>query len=588
MKEVDSMKRNKRILSLLLVICLIAAMLPTAVFAEVSMSDAATDDQIVEFAGKDWIVIDNNTTEMTLLLKTPEAPIAYNASGLSNAWETSDAKVWCESPEVRDWFTDVEWNALSSQKVYFLSHSDVVTYWENNAAAGLRTEGGWWLRYDGETVDSALFGVAVSDAGFLGTPHVATNYGARPAIKIPASNIAMMEQIDGSWNLKLIDDSAFGGLEITVNVDASYTKAVATYDGAASGKVYVVLTDRQGSVMKYTSVDVSAASGTVELDLPENLMGWYTVRAFNAVDNVASAVAKEEFAIEDSHGNVVEWNVNVGGDISANFNIELSEKIKDDEKAKVTVSYNGVTKEIATTSLKPGTTTGGDACIKLPVDMLAPQMCDEITIQVVAGDGTSGGEQTFTIREYAEAIISGNFNDETKDLVRNMLNYGAKSQTYFNYNTDDLANKNIGEIAQEAVPEVPADGLLAVKPNTVEGISFYGASLVLNSQTVLRFYFTLDEGKNISDYKFGNLNVHTRVVGNTTMYFVDIVDIAPDKLNDVYSVSVNNVEIVKYSPMWYIQRQYHINSNAMKFKNLLQAMYNYYLAAKAYVSNHTD
>jgi hypothetical protein len=149
-----------------------------------------------------------------------------------------------------------------------------------------------------------------------------------------------------------------------------------------------------------------------------------------------------DFAIEDSHGNVVEWNVNVGGDVSANFNIVLSDKANEADDTKIVVSYNGTTKEISKSEWQNGTTTDGAACVKLPVDMIAPHMNDVITIQVVA-DGTSGGEQTFTIREYAEAIINGNFDDNTKNLAKHMLNYGAKSQTYFNYKTDDLANKTV-------------------------------------------------------------------------------------------------------------------------------------------------
>lgn len=589
MKEVDRMKRNRRILSVLLAICLFAALIPTAVFAEVSMPEAAADDQIVNFAGKDWVVIDNNASELVLLLKTPEAPIAYNASGLSNKWDSSDAKTWCESDEVRAWFSDVEWNALSDEKVFFLSHAEVVTYWSNNSADSLRAETGWWLRYDGENVGGDLFGIAVSDAGFVGTPHVATNYGARPAIKIPASNIAAIEDNAGKWNLKIINDSAFNGLQISVNVDEAHTKATATYSGASNGKAYIVLTDRRGTVLESASVDISAASGAVELALPENLMGWYTVRAFVADGNVASAVVVNEFAIEDSHGNVVEWNVNVGGDISANFNIELAEGITK-EDATVVVTYNGVTKEVPFTDLVAGETTAGKDCFRLPVNLNALQMTDEISIQVVSEKG-SGGEQTFTIREYAEAIINGNFNEETKNLAKHMLNYGAEAQTYFNYNTKDLANNSIGEIVLDTVPEVPTSGLAAVQSGSINGIRFYGTSLVLKSRTTLRFYYELVGDAKISDYTFTHnskvLNVQGKANGNKMLYFVDVADIAPNQLNNDFAVivSCNDDNLnVTYSPMWYIQKQYHSESNAMKFKNLLQAMYNYYLAADAYVN----
>lgn len=566
MKEVDSMKRNRRFLSLLLAICLIAVLLPTAVFAEVSLGTAVTDDEVVSYAGKDWIVIDNNASEITLLLKTPEAPIAYNASGLSNSWDDSDAKVWCANFAAE--------NEIPYE-VTFLSHAEAVAYWANNSAASLQTENGWWLRYDNEAVDGALFGIAISDAGFVGTPHVATNYGARPVVKIPADEIAIVE--DGA--LILVDENAFSDVTIDITVASDFSKATATYTGAASGEVYVVLTDPQGNVVKYTSADVSAASGYVELELPAELMGRYTVRAFIADAAVAGAIEVYDFAIADSHGNVVEWNVNVGGDISANFNIVMTEKVLSDDSAKILVSYNNTTKEVSKSDWKKSTTTDGVACVQLPVDMIAPQMNDEITIQVVSDNG-SGGEQTFTIREYAEAIVNGNFDDEVKNLAKHMLNYGAKAQTYFNYNADDLANKNVGEPSNMEV--VPNDGERAKTPNPVEGISFYGTSLVLNSQTTLRFYFTLSDGKNISEYSFGELKVQSKNISGTMMYFVDIVDIAPDKLGETYSVSVNNKEIVQFNPLWYIKRQAHNDANSQNFKDLMQAMFNYYLAAVDY------
>ena len=72
-------------------ICLIAALIPTAVFAEVSASESVEDDPIVVFGTGsategtpwEWIVFENNISEMVLLLKEPMDPMAYNASGLS-------------------------------------------------------------------------------------------------------------------------------------------------------------------------------------------------------------------------------------------------------------------------------------------------------------------------------------------------------------------------------------------------------------------------------------------------------------------------------------------------------------------------
>ncbi len=578
------MKRNRRILSLLLAICLVAALIPAMANAEsFSTVENVKDDEIVSFAGKDWLVMSNNADGMVLLLKTPEAPIAYNASGLSNDWNASDAKAWCESEEVREWFSNPEWNALSSDKVYFLSHEEVLTYFANNTLADLKTENGWWLRYDGENVGGNLFGIAVSDAGFAGTPHVATNYGARPAIMIPAENIAMTQSEGGKWALKVVDGSAFAGFSADVDVAGSFQSATINYSGVASGKISVVLTDRVGEILSYDSYDAAGASGTINHTLPADLMGWYTIRVFNEVDNAdfVSAVVKHSFNVEDSHGEVIGYEATVKGDISINFAIDIKDSVKNDEGAYVVITTTSGTKQVKVSDLSESEHQEADA--SLLVNVTAPQMNDSISIQVYDSEGNSGAKQTFTIREYAEAIIDGNYADKDKNLAKHMLNYGAMSQIYFGYNANDLANKNIGKVE---VAGVPNDGDSAATTDPVDGISFYGTSLVMNSKISLRFYFTLDDGADIKDYKFstgypapsGTLKVDGV---NKRAYRIEIENIAPNMLAKDYSVTItkgNATTSVTISPLDYVQRQFHATTS-QSLKNMLQALYNYHLVA---------
>ncbi len=587
MKEVDSMKRNRRILSLLLAICLVAALIPAMATAEsFSTVEDVKDDEIVSFAGKDWLVMSNNADGMVLLLKTPEAPIAYNASGLSNDWNASDAKAWCESEEVREWFSNPEWNALSSDKVYFLSHEEVLTYFANNTLADLKTENGWWLRYDGENVGGNLFGIAVSDAGFAGTPHVATNYGVRPAVMIPAENIAMTQKEDGKWTLKVVDGSAFAGFSADVDVAGSFQSATINYSGVASGKISVVLTDRVGEILSYNSYDADDASGTINYTLPADLMGWYTIRVFNEVDNATgtdfvSAVVKHSFNVEDSHGEVVGYEATVKGDVSINFAIDIKDSVKNDEGAYVVITTTSGTKQVKVSDLSE--TEHQEADASLLISVTAPQMNDSISIQVYDSEGNSGAKQTFTIREYAEAIIDGNYPDKDKDLAKHMLNYGAMSQIYFGYNANDLANKNIGKVE---VDNVPNEGDTAATTDPVDGISYYGTSLVMNSKISLRFYFTLNDGADINDYKFsigypassGTLKVDGV---NRRAYRIEVENIAPNMLAKDYTVTITKggaTTSVTYSPMDYIQRQFHATTS-QSLKNMLQALYNYHLAA---------
>lgn len=573
MKEVDSMKRNRRILSLLLAICLVAALIPAVSAAQdVVPAEYAQDDQIVNYADHDWILLDSNAEEIVLLLQTPEAPIAYNASGLSNAWAGSNAEVWCET------FKDE--NDIPFE-VTFLSHNEVVTYWANNSAANLKTENGWWLRYDGESVDGELFGIAVSDAGFVGFPHVAANYGARPAVTIPVSAIAAMVLENTEWTIKLIDENAYN-FAADMSFEPSSKKVTVTYTGAAeNSSVYVVVYDQLGKIVTTAVSEAAAANGSVEVVLSEELVGRYTVRIFNSLGDTASAVVEKEFSIADALGNVTEWNINLGGNISANFNLVLDKDVEDDPNAKVAVTVNGNTTQALVDDLPEGKTTDNTACRVVSVSVCAPQMSDEISIQVISND-VYGGEQKFSIRQYAKAIIDGDFNDSTKDLVKHMLNYGAKAQLYFGYNTSNLATDGV-DIGGLTFVDVP-DNADNYKPSVteVDGIELYGTSLVLNSNTTLRFYFVLNGDKAITDYGFDGLDVYQRTVSGTEMYFADIKNIAPDELNKPQTVSIDGNVFVSHNPIAYIIRMYHNESAAAGMHDLMYALYNYHTVAANY------
>ncbi len=212
------MKNNRRLLSLLIAICLLISLVPMAASASqtdlgpsVIVGDDLRDFSVIAFGGIEWIVLDadagntGNSEAMLLLSKELAATaLSYNENGKASSWSGSTAQDWIASylegysvdtqsvmlsvtkEESDSVAFGVHWaaDALAGEKMFFLSAEEVSTYFGDTGLAGTdyATDTGWWLR--SVDADRNIMAGAVSDAGFVGAPHVAKIYGARPAVNV--------------------------------------------------------------------------------------------------------------------------------------------------------------------------------------------------------------------------------------------------------------------------------------------------------------------------------------------------------------------------------------------------------------------
>ena len=264
---------------------------------------------------------------------------------------------------------------------------------------------------------------------------------------------------------------------------------------------------------------------------------------------------------------VSEWNIALGDDISATFYLNIDSRIEA-PSAKVTVGTS--VSDAVLTKQENGT-------YAVTVKVAAAQMTDNISVQVINGDAVSEA-MTYTIRQYAEKILTGDFNDKTKNLVKVMLNYGAAAQLYFNYNdnADSLANK--GYEITEAV-EIPTVDTTNMVSGSAEGVRFYGASLVFESKVAVRFYFTVTG--EITSYSTGNSPVE-----KNGMYYIEVPGINPQDYAKDIVLTVNDTLTVTYSPLTYISRK--AASDNVELAALVTSMYRYYLTAEAYLAEEPE
>ena len=117
----------------------------------------------------------------------------------------------------------------------------------------------------------------------------------------------------------------------------------------------------------------------------------------------------------------------------------------------------------------------------------AKQMADKVNARIVS-NGVKGEVHTYSVTDYAESVInaaSGVYSDKAVNAVKAMLNYGTAAQQYFGYNTDNPANSIMTDDDKnmDMVGFNTYTGKL-VNADSVSGISYYGSSLVLESDTI--------------------------------------------------------------------------------------------------------
>ncbi len=143
------------------------------------------------------------------------------------------------------------------------------------------------------------------------------------------------------------------------------------------------------------------------------------------------------------------YSLSIEGDTSLIFMVDTS-------KTTATYLYPNV-------SVPYGRTEDGDYdyhwqlddnTMKIQVELSAKMMSADINITM-----PDKSSCTYSIRQYAENILSGNYDDylsqtygysaekitALKSLLKSMLNFGSKAQVQFDCATDDLANKNLAQ-----------------------------------------------------------------------------------------------------------------------------------------------
>ena len=216
----------------------------------------------------------------------------------------------------------------------------------------------------------------------------------------------------------------------------------------------------------------------------------------------------------------------------------------------------------------------------------AKEMTDEVTCHCEGLD--LDDDVQLSVRDVAKEYLE---RYTATDLVKAMLNYGAYSQLYFGYNTNDLAN-SVGELMSEddkdvsyiAENEYGYDFVGGIGGTDLEGKVRFVINFSFDADTTMALYF---KGK--GSYEIGDISTDAAsILSDVTVDYgeyngyksIYIRGIKPEDLSETFHMTVNGVRF-EYSPHNYLYNTIK-NSENEDMRALAQATCMYMYAAMCY------
>ena len=213
----------------------------------------------------------------------------------------------------------------------------------------------------------------------------------------------------------------------------------------------------------------------------------------------------------------------------------------------------------------------------------AKEMTEPITATLTCDEEVIDSHD-YTIKQYADYIIAhpSDYGEKMTHLAKAMLNYGGSAQVLFSYNTENLANADLGDYSMIPMDDItpPAFDISIVNEGLSKySLSYAGSTLLLKTETVLRLYFNKLEGYDGSvSATVNGINCAFKNYDDQFVY-LDIANIPAKNIGDTWSISVGDTSF-EYSTLNYISSV--ITGTNTELITTVNALYDYYKAAQTY------
>ena len=192
-------------------------------------------------------------------------------------------------------------------------------------------------------------------------------------------------------------------------------------------------------------------------------------------------------------GNTIEgYDLTLGANLELNYYMNLVPGTANDATAKVTFTIG---EEVVAEQKVADVTADAKGLYKFTCPVNSTQMASDIKVSIesetteykIYMDGVATDDYTYSVAAYGNTLLAdAGTDDEVKEVVKAMLNYGAAAQTYFAAKNGTTA----GELANVGCEYTEAELAAAnFGTGTVTGATAgMTATLVLDTDTVIKIY----------------------------------------------------------------------------------------------------
>ncbi|MBR5565015.1 MAG: beta-N-acetylglucosaminidase domain-containing protein [Roseburia sp.] len=250
------------------------------------------------------------------------------------------------------------------------------------------------------------------------------------------------------------------------------------------------------------------------------------------------------------------YTLSLEGTVGVNFHMQLGATVLNDTGAYMNFTLDG--KEYQKVFVKDATYVENTDSYVFKCGVPVKDMDTEITAQIILSDEQKGSVYTYSVRDYIE-YIADNKEEFQKELalVETMSTFGNTATAYF-------AGERVDAIPE--LTETQLADLASYKANIPENDFYFGSSLLLKSDTILRHYFT--------KYVDGSTQ-------KGDLYYIESEGIPAHKLGADMEMTVSGIKIT-YNPLSYVYIALTREGVDENLRNVMRAMYLYYQEAQAY------